>query len=71
MGENDHVAPGRDFAPEALRGKMGHNVELAQALASKMPQASVEVFDGIGHLIPLEAPQRFNETILRFLNDGR
>jgi pimeloyl-ACP methyl ester carboxylesterase len=71
MGENDHVAPGRDFAPEALRGKMGHNVELAKALAAKMPQARVEIFDGIGHLIPLEAPKRFNETILRFLNEGR
>ncbi len=23
IGENDHVAVGRDFAPEALRGKMG------------------------------------------------
>ena len=28
MGENDHLAPGRDFAPEELRGEMGQNVEL-------------------------------------------
>ena len=40
MGENDHVAPGRDIAPEALRGKMGHNVELARELAAKMPKGT-------------------------------
>jgi len=51
MGENDHVAPGRDMAPEALRGKMGHNVELARELAAKMPKANVEMFEGAGHLI--------------------
>jgi pimeloyl-ACP methyl ester carboxylesterase len=66
MGENDHVAVGRDLAPEALRGKMGHNVELARELAAKMPNAKVEVFEGTGHLIHLEAPQRFNDTVLRF-----
>jgi pimeloyl-ACP methyl ester carboxylesterase len=71
IGENDHIAPGRDMAPEALRGKMGHNVELARELAAKMPKGTVETFDGIGHLIHLEAPQRFNESVLRFLNDGR
>jgi pimeloyl-ACP methyl ester carboxylesterase len=71
MGENDHVAPGRDMAPEALRSKMGQNVELARELAGKMPRGKVEVFDGVGHLIHLEAPQRFNESVLHFLNDGR
>ena len=67
MGENDHLAPGRDFAPEALRGKMGQNVELAQALAVKMPKARVEVFEGMGHLPHLEAPERFNALVLGFL----
>jgi pimeloyl-ACP methyl ester carboxylesterase len=71
MGENDHIAPGRDMAPEALRGKMGHNVELARELAAKMPKASVEVFEGVGHLIHLEAPQRFNRSVLSFLKEGR
>jgi pimeloyl-ACP methyl ester carboxylesterase len=71
IGENDHVAPGRDFASEGLRARMGHNVELAQALAAKMPKGRLEVFEGIGHLIQLEAPERFNESMLRFLNEGR
>jgi pimeloyl-ACP methyl ester carboxylesterase len=67
MGENDHLAPGRDFAPEELRGKMGQNARLAQDLAAKMSRARVEVFDGLGHLPHLEAPERFNELVLEFL----
>jgi len=70
MGGNDHLAPGRDFAPEELRGKMGQNAELAQALAAKMPRARVEVFEGIGHLPHLEARERFNDVVLRFLNEA-
>jgi pimeloyl-ACP methyl ester carboxylesterase len=67
MGGNDHLAPGRDFAPEDLRAKMGQSVKLAQDLAAKLPNARVDVFEGIGHLPHLEAPERFHETLLRFL----
>ena len=67
MGSNDHNAPGRPFAPEALRGRMGQNTRLAQELAARMPAASVEVFDGIGHLVHLEAEARFNDVVIAFL----
>jgi pimeloyl-ACP methyl ester carboxylesterase len=30
----------------------------------------VEVFEGMGHLPHLEAPERFNDLVLRFLSDG-
>ena len=39
MGADDHNAPGRPNAPEALRPKMGQNAELAKALAAKMTNA--------------------------------
>jgi pimeloyl-ACP methyl ester carboxylesterase len=71
MGENDHLAPGRNFAPETVRDKMGQNAQLAQDLAAKMKNGHVEVFDGIGHLVHLEAPERFNDTVLRFFSEGR
>jgi pimeloyl-ACP methyl ester carboxylesterase len=67
MGADDHNAPGRPNAPEALRPKMGHNAELAQALASAMPRAQAEVIPNTGHLVFLEAPNRYNELVLRFL----
>lgn len=67
MGANDHNAPGRPFAPPELRAKMGRNAELAQALAARMANAKVKVFEGVGHLGHLEATQPFNETLLSFL----
>jgi pimeloyl-ACP methyl ester carboxylesterase len=69
MGGNDHNAPGRPYAPEAVRGKMGHNAELAREDAARMKDARVEVFDGVGHLVHLEAEDRFNATLLGFLGN--
>jgi pimeloyl-ACP methyl ester carboxylesterase len=67
MGADDHNAPGKPNAPEALRPKMGQNAELAKALAAKMPNARAEVIPDTGHLAFLEAPQKFNELLLAFL----
>jgi pimeloyl-ACP methyl ester carboxylesterase len=68
MGADDHNAPGRPNAPEALRAKMGQNAELAKALAAKMPNARAEVIPDTGHLVFLEARQKFDELMLAFLN---
>jgi pimeloyl-ACP methyl ester carboxylesterase len=67
MGADDHNAPGRPNAPEALRPKMGQNADLAKALAAKMPHASAEVMQNAGHLVFLDAPAKFNELMLAFL----
>ncbi|MEA2835751.1 MAG: hypothetical protein QOD89_301 [Bradyrhizobium sp.] len=68
MGEDDHNAPGRPNAPEALRRQMGQNAELAKALAARMPNAKAEVIPDTGHLVFLEARQKFDELMLAFLN---
>jgi len=67
MGANDHNAPGKANAPEALRPKMGHNAELATALAAKMQNGRAEVIPDTGHLVFLEAPAKYNELRLGFL----
>ncbi|MCK1744001.1 alpha/beta hydrolase [Bradyrhizobium sp. 139] len=67
MGADDHNAPGRPNAPEALRAKMGENAELAKALAAKMPNARAEVIPDAGHLVFLEAPEKYKELLLGFL----
>lgn len=67
MGADDHNAPGRPSAPEALRSKMGQNAELARALAARMPDARAEVIPDTGHLAFLEARARFDELMLGFL----
>jgi pimeloyl-ACP methyl ester carboxylesterase len=67
MGADDHNAPGRPNAPEALRPKMGQNAELAKALAAKMLDARAEVIENTGHLAFLEARQKFDALMLAFL----
>ena len=64
---DDHNAPGRANAPEALRAKMGQNAELAKSFAAKMPNARAEVIADTGHLVFLEAPKRYKELVLGFL----
>ena len=67
MGADDHNAPGRPNAPEALRAKMGQNAELAKAFAAKMSNARAEVIPDTGHLVFLEAPEKYKELVLGFL----
>jgi pimeloyl-ACP methyl ester carboxylesterase len=71
MGENDRNAPGRAYAPMELRGRMGDNVRLARELASRMMNGKVEVYEGVGHLVHMEAVSRFNNSMLSFLNATR
>ena len=67
MGADDHNAPGRANAPEALRPKMGQNAALAQALAARMPDAHAEVISNAGHIVFLDAPAKYDELVLGFL----
>ena len=67
MGADDHNAPGKPSAPEVLRPKMGQNAELARALAAQMPNARAEVIPNTGHLVFLEAADRFDALVLDFL----
>jgi pimeloyl-ACP methyl ester carboxylesterase len=67
MGADDHNAPGRPYAPEALRPKMGQNAALAQALAARMPDAHAEVIPNAGHMVFLDAPDKYDALLLGFL----
>jgi pimeloyl-ACP methyl ester carboxylesterase len=67
MGADDHNAPGRANAPEALRPKMGQNAELAVTLAARMQNARAEVIANAGHLVFLDAPDKYRELVLGFL----
>jgi len=71
MGGNDRNAPGRGFAPMEVRARMGDNTRLARELAARMPNGKVEVYEGIGHLVHMEAVSRFNASVLAFLNAQR
>jgi pimeloyl-ACP methyl ester carboxylesterase len=67
MGADDHNAPGRANAPEALRARMGNNAELARRLAELMPHGRAEVIPNAGHLVFLEARETYDALLLGFL----
>lgn len=69
VGTRDRTAPGKGFAPPELREKMGHVAERAAEVAKTMPHTRVQVIDGVGHLIYLEAPDKFNAAVLAFLKE--
>lgn len=68
MGGLDRNAPGKPFAPPELQAKMGDNAGHARALAARMPNGRAEVIEGVGHLVHMEATDRFNALTLDFLN---
>jgi pimeloyl-ACP methyl ester carboxylesterase len=68
VGTRDRTAPGRPFAKPEDRDRMGRIAERAQELAPRMTDARVEVFEGVGHLIHLEAAERFNAVLTQFLD---
>jgi pimeloyl-ACP methyl ester carboxylesterase len=67
VGSKDRTATGRAFAPPELRERMGNFPERAKEVAASMPNARYEVFEGHGHMLHLEATERFNRALLAFL----
>lgn len=44
-------------------------VAYALALADGLPKSEFRIIDGVGHLTPAEAPDRFNAIVAKFLSD--
>jgi len=42
-------------------------ISYAQVLADGLPNSSFEILEGVGHLSPAEAPERFNQLVAHFL----
>ncbi|WP_409566067.1 alpha/beta fold hydrolase [Methylobacterium sp. J-059] len=68
MGGADHNAPGKPYAPPDLAARMGRNADNATALAARMLNGRAIVFAGIGHLVHMEATDRFDAAMLEFLD---
>ncbi|HUF52571.1 MAG TPA: alpha/beta hydrolase [Dehalococcoidia bacterium] len=42
----------------------------AASVAERLPAGRLETVEGVGHLLPMEDPERVTETVLGFLRDG-
>lgn len=67
VGDRDRTATGRGLVPPEVRERMGLFVERGREVVARMPNARLVVFEGHGHMIHMETPERFNRTVIEFL----
>ncbi|MGE8362147.1 alpha/beta fold hydrolase [Pseudomonas sp.] len=64
IGEQDNTAPGKNAAPEELRGKLGNYKALGPATAERIPNATLVTFPDLGHSPQIQEPDRFHKALL-------
>jgi pimeloyl-ACP methyl ester carboxylesterase len=69
VGDRDTTAIGKQFASPAVRATLGHYPDLARAAADRIPDAEVVIFAGIGHAPMIQAPEVFNQALLKGLRE--
>ncbi|UXY55287.1 alpha/beta fold hydrolase [Pseudomonas tohonis] len=67
IGQTDNTAPGKDAAPEALRGRLGNYKVLGQEAVERIPNARLVTFAELGHSPQIQAPEVFHEALLEGL----
>jgi len=67
IGDKDTTAIGKDVAPAEVRARLGHYPELAQKTKAAIPGAELIEFPDAGHAPQIQEPDRFNEALLRAL----
>ena len=67
VGEKDRAAIGRNRVTPEVRATLGSYPELAKKAAQAMPDCKLVLVPDVGHVPHLEAPERFHEELLRFL----
>jgi len=69
IGGRDRTALGKDQVDEATRATLGQYESLGKEAAAAIPNASLTLLDGIGHLPHIEAYDRFLLPLLEFLGN--
>ncbi len=67
VGEKDRAAIGRNRVAPEVRATLGLYPELAKKAAQAMPDCKLVLLPDVGHVPHLEAPERFHDELLRFL----
>lgn len=70
IGTADTTAIGSDIAPKAVKEKLGHYEVLGKEAAALIPGARLIEFPGMGHAPQMEAPAKFNQTLINDLSRG-
>ena len=68
IGQRDRTAIGKDLASPELAQELGDYPQLGKRAARLLRHAHLVEFDDLGHSPQVEAPERFNDALLRALS---
>lgn len=71
VGAEDRSAPGKQFLPPDAVNTVGQIPTLAKQATKKIPHAKLLIFDNVGHVPHLEAPDKFNQALLNFIEQNK
>jgi pimeloyl-ACP methyl ester carboxylesterase len=71
VGEKDRTALGRGRVSQEVRATLGLMPELAKRAAAAIPDCKLVLIPDVAHVPHLEAPQRFYDELLRFIEPKR
>ncbi|MFH0298606.1 alpha/beta hydrolase [Bradyrhizobium sp. 31Argb] len=67
IGDKDTTAIGKDLAPPDIRPKLGNYPVLGKEAAKRFPHAQLIEFPDLGHAPQIQAPARFHDAVLGWL----
>jgi pimeloyl-ACP methyl ester carboxylesterase len=67
VGDHDNTAPGKQYAPPALRAKLGNYPVLAKDAIKRIPRGTLIEFEDLGHSPQIQDPARFHAALLKAL----
>jgi pimeloyl-ACP methyl ester carboxylesterase len=67
IGGKDVTAIGKDLAPPSVRPILGNYPVLGKAAVARFPRAQLIEFPDLGHSPQIQAPERFHEVLLGWL----
>lgn len=68
VGEKDNTAIGKAFVSESVKKQLGNYSMLARKTAKRIPDSHLILFDDLGHSPQIQAPERFQQTLVDALN---
>ncbi|KAI1256245.1 hypothetical protein MGN70_002408 [Eutypa lata] len=67
IGERDVTALGKQWSPPEVQARLGHYDVLGERAAAAIPNADLVEFPDLGHAPQIQAPDRFHEELLGWL----
>ena len=68
IGQSDRTIVGKKLIPKEKLARHGQYPELGKALNQQIKKSTLIELPGVGHIPHIQAPDKFKESVLKFLN---